>query len=277
MVFEKISHSRTADAVVDRLEVLILQGILRPGDRLPPERDLAADLDVSRPILREALSVLEGRGLIVSRHGEGTFLADVAGTVFSEPLVDLIQRHGQAVADYFEFRREIEGWSARLAAERATDSDREILRRAIEAMAEAHQRGDAEAEAELDLDLHMRIGEAAHNIVLLHTLRSCYRLIADGVFTHRARMFDRPNVREALLDQHRAIAEAILAGDGDRAEAAAHAHIDYVERTGREVERTEDRAHTAALRLELIDRPRTRPRRAPAAAPLISRTESDTP
>ena len=261
MVFDKISHNRTADAVIDRLERLILNGILRAGDRLPSERELALELDVSRPILREALGELEARGLIVSRHGEGTFLADIVGAVFSEPLVALIQRHGEAVADYFEFRREIEGWSARLAAERATEGDHALIRQVVAAMDEAHERGDAEAEASLDLDLHMRVGEAAHNIVLMHTLRSCYRLMADGVFTHRARMFDRPHLRDALLAQHRAIAEAILAGDATRAERAAVDHVDFVERTTREVERSEDRAQTALLRLELYERARQRGRR----------------
>ena len=79
MLFEKITHNRTADAVTEQIELLILQGILRPGDRLPGERELSGQVDVSRPILREALKALEERGLLVSRHGEGTFVADLMG------------------------------------------------------------------------------------------------------------------------------------------------------------------------------------------------------
>ena len=108
MVFQKIQHNRTADAVVDQVEELILQGVLRPGDRLPSERDLAKKVDVSRPILRDALKTLEERGLLATRHGGGTFVADVIGTVFSDAVVELVRRHPPAIADYLEYRREIE-------------------------------------------------------------------------------------------------------------------------------------------------------------------------
>jgi GntR family transcriptional repressor for pyruvate dehydrogenase complex len=258
MVFGKITHSRTADAVVERIEVLVLQGILRPGDRLPGERELAAEVDVSRPILREALKILEERGLIVSRQGEGTFVADVIGTVFSAPVVGMIRRYPKAVDDYFEFRRAIESWSAGLAAERATAADRQILTRIIEAMQEAHGGPDPTEEAALDLELHTAVGEAAHNLILLHTLRSCYRLLADGVLYHRSRLYGDAEARDALMLQHRAIYDAIMAGDPPRARAAAEAHIDYVAVATRAVEQRQDRAQSASLRLELLDSRRAR-------------------
>ncbi|MEJ1157689.1 FadR/GntR family transcriptional regulator [Prosthecomicrobium sp. N25] len=258
MVFGRISHNRTADAVVEQIELLILQGILRPGDRLPGERDLAAQVDVSRPILREALKTLEERGLTASRQGEGTFVADVIGTVFSAPVVGLIRRYPKAVEDYFEFRRGVEAWSSELAAERATDADREILSRIVAAMEEAHRGPDTEAEAALDLEFHTAIGEAAHNLVLLHTLRSCYRLLADGVFYSRSRLYGRPEARDAIMAQHRAIHAAIMAGDPRRARAAAEAHIDYVAAATRAADTREDRAHAASLRLELLTSRRQR-------------------
>jgi GntR family transcriptional repressor for pyruvate dehydrogenase complex len=268
MLFEKITHNRTADAVTEQIELLILQGILRPGDRLPGERELSGQVDVSRPILREALKALEERGLVASRPGEGTFVADLMGSVFSEPLVALIRRHPGAVGDYFEFRRMIEGWSAALAAERATEADREILRRLVADMAEAHAAAEREREAALDIEFHTAVGEAAHNVVLMHTLRSLYRLLADGVFYHRSRLYGRAAAREALMVQHRAIFEAILAGDGAAARAAAERHIDYVETTTREVERLGGREHLASLRLGLVDRRLGASRRPPAAATL---------
>lgn len=261
MVFQRISHNRTADAVAEQIELLILQGVLRPGDRLPGERELSAQVDVSRPILREALKALEDRGLLVSRHGEGTFVADVIGSVFSEPIVDLITRYPRSVADYLEFRRQIEGWSASLAARRATAADREILTRLVAEMEAAHERVDPTAEAELDVEFHTAIGEAAHNIVLLHTLRSCYRLLADGVFHHRSRFYDHGEARDRIMRQHRAIYDAVMAGEPDRARRAAEEHIDYVEATVREVERDDDRSASAALRLELLDARRARPAR----------------
>lgn len=269
MVFQKISHNRTADAVVDQIEQLILQGVLRPGDRLPSERELAKKVDVSRPILRKAIKVLEERKLIATRHGEGTFVADVIGTVFSDAVVQLIRRHPPAIADYMEFRREIESVAAGFAALRATKADREILARIFEAMERAHEEEDFAEEAELDVEFHQAIGESAHNIVLLHTLRSCYRLLADGVFYNRAQLYRYPGSREQLLAQHRAIFEALMRGDREGAEAAAIAHIDYVEKVIRDVERNGAWQEVSALRLEQrlnANQDETRRRRAPRKA-----------
>ena len=125
-MFQKIAHDRSADAVVRQIERLILDGVLRPGDRLPPERELAQSVDVSRPILRAALKELEARGLVRARHGEGTYVADVIGTVFERPMVELVRRHQRAIFDYLEFRRDIEGTAAAYAAERATAADLEV-------------------------------------------------------------------------------------------------------------------------------------------------------
>ncbi|MBA5779247.1 FCD domain-containing protein [Stappia sp. F7233] len=269
MVFQKISHNRTADAVVDQIEQLILQGVLRPGDRLPSERELAKKVDVSRPILREAIKVLEERKLIATRHGEGTFVADVIGTVFSDAVVQLIRRHPPAIADYMEFRREVESVAAGFAALRATQADREILVRIFAAMEKAHDKEDFAEEAELDVEFHQAIGESAHNIVLLHTLRSCYRLLADGVFYNRAQLYRYPGSREQLLAQHRAIFDAVMRGDREEAEAASIAHIDYVEKVIRDVERNGAWQEVSALRLQQrlsSSQDETKRRRAPRKA-----------
>ena len=95
-LFSRVSHDRTAEEVVRQVELLILEGILRGDDRLPGERELSKRFDVSRPILREALKELEQRGLLISQHGGGTYVADIIGQVFSKPVVELIARHRRA-------------------------------------------------------------------------------------------------------------------------------------------------------------------------------------
>lgn len=269
-MFTKINHARTADAVVDQIEGLILAGVLRPGDRLPAERELGALVDVSRPILRDALKTLEARGLIVSRQGGGTFVADLIGTVFSEPVVALIARHPAAIEDYLDFRRDIEGLAAARAAERATAADRDLLSRIVEAMAEAYAAGDSVTEARLDVEFHQAIGEAAHNIVLLHTLRACYRLLETGVYFSQQKLFGHPGAREALLAQHRNILAGIVADDAASARAAAEAHIEFVRHALAEAGRDSARAAVSSLRLTQrlagLPKPRrgrTRPQPAP--------------
>ena len=249
-IFSRIEHSRTADEVVQQIENLILEGVLRTGDRLPGERELARQLDVSRPILRDALKALEGRGLLTTRAGGGTHVADVIGQLFTKPVTDLISMHRKAVIDYLEYRREIEGVAAEYAARRATADDLALLDRIMARMDEADRTGDFDDEAEIDVEFHHAICECAHNIILLHTLRSCYRLLSEGVFQNRLLVFSVPGAREALLAQHRAIHAAVKAGDPVAARQAAMDHITYVERSMAEAERSGDWQRVSRLRLK---------------------------
>ena len=248
-IFSRIEHSRTADEVVQQIESLILEGVLRTGDRLPGERELARRFEVSRPILRDAVKTLEGRGLLTTRPGGGTHVADVIGQLFTKPVTDLISMHRKAATDYLEYRREIEAVAAEYAARRATSDDLALLDRIMARMDEAHRTGNFDDEAEIDVEFHHAICECAHNIILLHTLRSCYRLLSDGVFQNRLLVFNVPGAREALLSQHRAIYAAIKAGDPAAARQAAMDHITHVERTMAEAERSGDWQRVSRLRL----------------------------
>jgi GntR family transcriptional repressor for pyruvate dehydrogenase complex len=248
-IFSRIEHSRTADEVVEQIETLILEGVLSTGDRLPGERELSRQFDVSRPILRDALKALEGRGLLTTRHGGGTHVADIIGQVFSTPVTDLFSTHRKATSDYLEYRREIEGVAAAYAARRATADDIALLDGIMARMDKAHCTGDFEDEAEIDVEFHHAVGECAHNIILLHTLRSCYRLLSEGVFQNRLLVFTQPGAREALLAQHRAIHAAVKAGDPTAARQAAMDHITYVEHSMAEAERSGDWQRVSRLRL----------------------------
>ncbi|MEP0522085.1 MAG: FadR/GntR family transcriptional regulator [Hyphomicrobiales bacterium] len=253
MIFSEISHTRTADEVAHQIEELVLQGVLKPGDRIPGERTLSKSLNVSRPVLRDALQDLEARELLTTRQGEGTMVADVVGTVFKEPIVELIRRHPKATADYVEFRRQIEGEAAAMAASRSTDSDRELLTRLVGQMRETHSIEDFSAEAAVDVNFHQAVGECAHNIVLLHTLRSCYRLLEQGVFFNRSRLYSHKGSRDALLAQHLAIYEGIMERNPEAAKHAAEAHMDFVAEKAREVETVGEREVVSRMRLAQHD------------------------
>lgn len=248
-LFEPVSHGRTADEIIVQIERLILNGVLRDGEKLPGERELAQKFDISRPILRGALKELEHRGLLTSRHGGGTYVADVVGQIFSPPLVELIGRHGQAVRDYLEYRRQLEGLTAELAARRATETDRELIRRIIAGMRAAHCDGRFEEELESDVEFHKAIGDAAHNIILMHTLRACYRLLSDGIFYNRRVIFTVAGAHDAVMAQHEAIANAILDADPSAARHAAEAHIDFIASVTEEAERAGEWNRIALLKL----------------------------
>lgn len=259
-VFRPIQHSRSAEEVAHQIEGLVLEGVLRVGERLPGERELAVETGVSRPIVREAIKRLEDCGILESRHGGGTYVADVIGTVFSPQISALLASHSRATLDYLEYRREIEAIAARLAAQRATQADKELLAAAVGRMEAAHEAEDFDVEARADIEFHSLIGEMAHNLVLLHTLRACYKLLSEGIFQNRSRLYQTPGGRTQLLAQHRAIHEAIAAGDAAEAEAAARAHISHIIEATRELERRADRERLAELRLARREETRTRSR-----------------
>jgi GntR family transcriptional repressor for pyruvate dehydrogenase complex len=247
-LFTQVDHTRTADEAVRQIELLLLDGVLSSGDRLPSERELSERLDISRPVLRDALKELESRQLIVSRHGGGTYVADLIGQVFSNPVAELVSRHERATRDYLEYRRELEGYASELAATRSTAADRERLAAIIARMQTAHAAEDFGTELDTDIELHNAIGEAAHNIILMHTLRACYKLLSEGIFHHRRTIFQLPDARGKLLSQHEAIVAAIGAGDPGAARAAAEAHIDYVEQAAAEAVLVAERQQVANLR-----------------------------
>ncbi|WP_425093666.1 FadR/GntR family transcriptional regulator [Tropicimonas sp. S265A] len=228
-VFDPIDHESVADAVVEKIEDLIVNRVLRQGAKLPAERDLADRLGVSRPKLREALKRLEDEGLIDVVKGEGSFVAKLTNEAMSPALLDVFSRHGDAFFEYLEYRREQEAFAARLAAERHTAFDADAITAEIRAMEESQEKGDQAAGMEADIRFHSAIVDASHNTMLNHMMTSIYDLTRRGVFYNREYLRAIDGTGEALLAQHKEIARAILAREADAAEAAARAHIDFVE------------------------------------------------
>ncbi|MBD1204636.1 MAG: FCD domain-containing protein [Rhodobacteraceae bacterium] len=229
MPFQKVQPERLSQGIIRQIELLILRGILRPGERLPSERELSERMDVSRPSLREALADLQERGLLTTRPNAGVYVADVMGSAFAPALVDLFSRHDEAVFDYIAFRRDLESLAAERAARLASDTDLQVIATIFNRMEAAHQKRDPTDEAALDAQFHMAIIEASHNTVMLHMMRSMFDLLRQGVFYNRQMMFRVRTTREALLDQHRAINAAIQSRDPAAARAAVEAHLGFVE------------------------------------------------
>jgi GntR family transcriptional repressor for pyruvate dehydrogenase complex len=250
MPFQKIEPERIASSIRRQIESLILRGILRPGERLPSERDLAARLDVSRPSLREALAELEDFGLIETRPGAGAYVADVLGSAFAPPLVRLFSTHAEALFDYLAFRRDLEGLAAERAAEHASEVDLKVISAVFEKMEAAHQKRSPKEEAALDAEFHMAIIEASHNVVMLHMMRSMFGLLQEGVFYNRQVMFKQRTTRGALLDQHRAINTALQARDPAGARAAIESHLNFVETALSDQQKADSNEAFAQRRLE---------------------------
>jgi len=229
MEVEPVRNPKLADVIAEHIEQLILEGTLRPGERLASERELAERLEVSRPPLREALDRLAERGLLRTTHG-GTYVAQFLSPL-TDPLASLLQSNGQVVVDYFEYRKMVEGPAARLAATRATDLDRKAIRDCLDALLAAHALDDPSVETDRDADLHMLIYEAAHNLVVMHVMRAFSEMLRSDVFYSRQGVYLSHGARDKLLAQHIAIGEAVIAGDAALAEARATEHIHFTAET----------------------------------------------
>ncbi len=228
MPFQKIEPEKLSQAVVRQIELLILRGILRPGRRLPSERDMSERLGVSRPSLREAVATLQETGLLVSRANAGIFVNDDLGATFPPALTRLFAGHDEAVFDYIDFRRDMEGLAAERAARLGSDTDLAVVDQVYQRMETAHKKRNSADEAQIDAEFHLSIIEASHNIVMLHMMRSMYELLRQGVFYNRQILFHQRATRTMLLEQHREINEALQSRDPAAARAAVEAHMDFV-------------------------------------------------
>ena len=222
MAYSKIRQPKLSDVIEQQLEFLILEGTLRPGEKLPPERELAKQFDVSRPSLREAIQRLEAKGLLLRRQGGGTFVQSSLWQSFSDPLVELLSDHPESQYDLLETRHALEGIAAYYAALRSTDEDKERIRELHHAIELAQQSGDLDAESNAVLQYQIAVTEAAHNVVLLHLLRCMEPMLAQNVRQNFELLYSRREMLPLVSSHRTRIFEAIMAGKPEEAREASH-------------------------------------------------------
>lgn len=243
-----IKPEKLADAVARHLQELILEGALPPGERLLPERELAAKLGVSRPSLRDALDRLIDRGLMMAGANGACYVSDKIGQSIRDPLMLLFdQPRGRF--DCMEFRSVVEAAAAGLAAQRASEADRKALSECFSAMEAAHESRDVEAIAASDGDFHFAIFGAAHNVMLLQVMRSLETILRANVYLNRRNLYEHRRDRDEQLAEHRAIFDAIMERDASGAEAAARKHMHSALQTQQEIHEEEQRLEAAVRRL----------------------------
>ena len=171
----KIKAAKLSDVILQQLENMILEGSLAPGEKLPPERELAKQFEVSRPSLREAIQKLEAKGLVTRRQGGGTYVKNQLEEGLTDPLFDLISKHPESQFDLLEFRHALEGIAAYYAALRGTSNDFAKVKQSFDQIALA--KDELKQKAKAINDFHFCIAEASHNVVLLHLVRGMQSLL----------------------------------------------------------------------------------------------------
>ena len=242
MKLEPVKPTKVSDTIAEQLKVHILNGVLKPGEKLPAERELVDQLGVSRPSVREALLKLEARGLIESRQGGGTFVKEVLAPSFVDPLSDLIKDNPDAISDVLECRHGLEELAASYAALRATDIDKRRIQEKFDALEAANASRDTTIAAQADSEFHMAIAEASHNVALIHITRSLFDLLGKQMLSNWEQLLKDEESLAEIQSQHQYIFEAILHGDPDMARNAAHHHLSYIGRSLRDIRESRQRA-----------------------------------
>ena len=240
---------RLSDTVAHQLEQRILEGALKAGDRLPAERELALELGVSRPSLREAIQKLASRGLLYSRQGGGTYVADQLKASLANPWADMLEAHPALSEDLLEFRAVLEGQCAEWAASRATPADLEQLNQALQSAVDAVNALSAELVASADRVFHQALAESAHNAFAAHMMSVVQGLLAQEVLFNLGELISVPVASRMLVDQWTAIVDAVRQQNPSAARQAAATHAGFFRETLSQAQRAQARRATAARRL----------------------------
>jgi len=228
IVFEPIRPKKISEEIVEQIKTLISKGELKPGDRIPSERELATMLGVSRPSVREAIMVLEAMGFLDSRQGGGTFVRALTETSITDPLAKLVEKKDpELLRALAEVRMGLEGWSAYLAAQRAEEAEIAEMRRLFAVMEK--QAANGGWDPEVDAAFHYAITAASHNSLQMHVLDSIHSLFHATIQVALMEFYRQRGHIERLLTQHREIMEAIAAHDPELARQKMVAHLAMVE------------------------------------------------
>lgn len=227
--FERITSQRIYQQIVDQITRMVQEGTLRPGDRLPPERQLAEEFGVSRSAVREALSALRMLGLVEARVGEGTFVTQPPDERFISPLalVLTIEQSEAVGRELLELRAALEAESAALAAVRREAEDLAAMEEALGDMERDLQEGRLGAEA--DWRFHDAVASASGNSLLLQTMRSLSDTMKEALGLYREQLLRIPGMGRTLLQDHLEILEAIRNQDAAAARERMLKHITRVQ------------------------------------------------
>jgi GntR family transcriptional repressor for pyruvate dehydrogenase complex len=220
-----IERNSVADQVAKKILDLVRTGNLKPGDQLPPERELAQLLEVSRPSLREAMRGLQILGVVKSRQGGGAYISSLNAADLLGPLQFLITLNAENVHALYESRVVIDGAIARMAAERLSDGDLARLRRLVAAQGGLF--ADPIGFRVSDLEFHLTIMQSTDNPFLVRVSHSLYVL---GMEYRRIASETAGVLRQSHAD-HEQIVAAFAGRDADAAEKAMVTHMRNVHRS----------------------------------------------
>ena len=227
-MFKQIKVRHISEEVFDQIKTAILEGKLKPGEKLPAERELMSQLGVSRLPIREALKLLATMGFIETRQGGGSYVRSLLAGRVGDPLNLMIKHNMEKIFELLEVRMEIETWSAYYAAKRATPEDIATLGRIVH---ETKNYFDKEktAPARLDADFHLTIARCSSNTIRAHLTYTVYDVFQDFFSFLIENICFNKQYQEAIYSQHHGIYEAIRRRNSEGARKRIMEHLTFVD------------------------------------------------
>lgn len=220
-IFSPIRKSRISEEIAGQIRSLIAGGQFAPGDRLPPEREMADTLQVSRNSVRDALRTLEVMGIVECRHGDGVYVSCITAGTLVAPLASILSTRQNLVSELMDARRLLEPPVARCAAQRATDEDIKELERLLDAQAARTQDGNTAFEEQNAF--HHALARITKNEIVLLVINHVIDLLRES----RA-AWSLARAQRSVVG-HRKILDAIKSRNPDAAFGAMLEHLDELE------------------------------------------------
>ena len=226
-MFKQIKVRHISEEVFDQIKEAILEGSLKPGQKLPTERELMNQLGVSRVPIREALKLLANMGFIETTQGGGSYVKPLLAHRVKDPLTHIIKDDVENIFDLLEVRKELETWSAYHAAEKATEEDIASLGNMVDKTRSLFREGK-KPPATLDADFHLAVAQCSHNTIRSHLTFTIYDIFSEYFNYLIENICFSKQYQEAIYDQHYHIYDAIRRHDAEAARMAIMDHLAFV-------------------------------------------------
>jgi len=223
-MFNPIKNTKVYEQVIDQIKDMIAEGTLKKGDRLPSERSLVEQLQVSRASIREALRALEVIGLVECKQGEGNYIKTGFEDNLLEPLSIMYRLEGSNPNEIWELRKIMEVEAVGLAAKRVNNVQLKELRELLQSFDDNE---DETFNAEIDKQFHYKLAECSGNILIYNILRTVSVLVEDFIKGARTKILTEKENKKVLFKQHKAIFLAVEMHSSIDARKAMREHLDY--------------------------------------------------
>ncbi|MBC3765319.1 pyruvate dehydrogenase complex transcriptional repressor PdhR [Neptunicella marina] len=247
---QRIKPQKLSDVIVQKLEEMLLSGSMVAGQKLPSERELAVQFDVSRPSLREAIQKLEAKGLLYRKQGGGTYVKDNADPIANQPLMALLSANPESQYDLLEFRHALEGIAAYYAALRAQKDDLDKIEFAYQLVKKSWD-DNIEVQAQSLVKFYLAMAQASHNAVLLHIVSAMQPMLQDNIARNLKVLAEHSDCGDKLRVQRHKILQAIVSGDPEGARHASNEHLAFIEETLLNINRQSSQMQRTLRRIEI--------------------------